>query len=144
VNSDRIAVTTVSSGQRQILANMLEQYLLELGASPSYPYLDLYWGDRRRFAYFICVQEAFVGFALVRKTEEDVFEMAEFCISKAWRHRGLGRIACSSVFNMHPGLWQVGSYPGSASAVQFWSKAVPTNSYSTHDENRLVFSFTID
>lgn len=137
------ALVPVAEADRVRLAFMLQEYLQELGAGSEYPYLDLYWRERDRHAYWIAVSDQVVGFALVRRVGAGIHEVAEFFVRKPWRRHGVGQAAAMTLFAAHPGCWQVRSYPSSAASHAFWTTAVPTSAHRVRDEQSSVFSFTV-
>ncbi|MEJ8840456.1 GNAT family N-acetyltransferase [Ramlibacter sp. AN1133] len=139
----QLVVATVPEVDRVLLASMLRDYLEELGAESKYPYLDLYWRESGRYAYWIKVSGDIAGFALIRQTEGGTNEVAEFFVGGPWRRRGVGRAAAKALFAAHHGLWQVRSYPLSPASESFWEKVVPSNAQRVRDEQCSVFFFTV-
>ncbi len=78
---------------REILANLLEVNRLGLYG---YEYLDYYWTEDKRWAYFIEVNGKLAGFAMVidmpevEGTQTD-FQMAEFFVMNKYRRSGVGK-----------------------------------------------------
>jgi putative acetyltransferase len=119
-----ITIEPASEMHRASVQTMLHEYLLELGASAEYPYLERYWREDGRFPYLIRINSEIAGFALVRKKEGSVFEVAEFCVLAHFRHTGAGRAAATAIFSAHPGEWEVRGFPGNAAAAAFWRHTV--------------------
>lgn len=137
-----IRITPVAEADREHLRRMLRVYLEELGADPEYPYLDLYWTEPQRHAYWIQVRDNVVGFALVRRLANGMAEVAEFFIQPAARRQGLGRAAAMALFATHPGRWQIRSFPGNRGSETFWEKSVPSDAQRLKDERGSSFVFT--
>ena len=125
--------------QAPILANMFELYAhdfsefidLRLGADGrfGYSYLPRYWTEPGHYPFFILVNGSFAGFVFVRKGslvtgDPDVWDMAEFFILRSFRRAGLGLSVAMSVWQQHPGRWEVRVLRCNQHAVHFWSRAV--------------------
>lgn len=121
----------------------LQEYLKELGGESEYPYFDLYWRERGRYAYWIKVSGCIAGFALVRRSATGVTEIAEFSVDEPWRRRGVGQIAARALFDAHPGSWQVQSFPLDGASEAFWMKAVPPDAQRVKNETNSVFLFDV-
>ncbi len=89
-----------------------------------YRYLDHYWTEERRHPLFIRVAGHLAGFALVRQTDEAVYEMAEFFILRKYRRQGIGRDAAHRIFARFPGRWQVAQEACNLPAQAFWRTVI--------------------
>ena len=136
-------VGAVAECQRASLRSMLKVYLAELGAESEYPYFDLYWSEGGRYPYWIKLSDHIVGFALVRRAQGAIAEMAEFSVSKPWRRAGVGLAAARMLFSAHPGPWKVRTFPLNEASEAFWQKAVPVDAQQTKDGQSSVFHFTV-
>lgn len=109
---------------------MMSPYLADLGAPPgtSYPRLDAYWHEPRRYPYLIAHGEEIVGFMLVHQINEDSsFDLVEFYVAARFRNRGFGRQAAAAVFNLHLGKWSVAVRRDNPKAQVFWQSVLATN-----------------
>ncbi|WP_414162517.1 GNAT family N-acetyltransferase (plasmid) [Salmonella enterica subsp. enterica serovar Strathcona] len=127
----------------ELLGRLLRECLSELGASPDYPYLPLYWEESGREPYLFFVQGDVAGFALVREVEGSVREIAEFWVAPKHRRRGIGRAAAREIFRTHPGEWAVSSFPGSATAEAFWGNVIPEGHGSGSRAGEPVYRFVV-
>jgi len=93
-----------------------------------YPYLDHFWTEPGRHAFFVRADGTLAGFALIRTLEGDegepVLDLTEFFVLRKYRRLGIGRQAAEAVFDRLPGRWRVASLPGSATALTFWRDTV--------------------
>ncbi len=134
-----IALAPVNLEEREILANLLEKYNYEFSQCTQvdvnplglygYRYLDYYWTEKNRWAYFITVDSKLAGFALVNdlsevKDRETDFQMAEFFVMHKYRRRGVGREAFLQIMMLHKGRWQMMRHPKNIASVQFWNKVI--------------------
>lgn len=124
----------VTFADRSTLASMMELYLYEFSVWENtnlnqhglygYPYLDYYFTEPKRFAYFIKVEGKLAGFALVCDycyvREDDALFMAEFFILKKYRNRGIGKKSAIDVIKKHPGKWELTLHPENKGAYPFW------------------------
>ena len=124
---------------REILSNLLEKYDYEFSQYDNrdvnklglygYKYLDYYWVEEKRWAYFIVVDQKLAGFIMVndysevedRKTD---FVISEFFVMYKYRHLGVGRQAFFKVLELHKGTWQLKRHPKNIPSVHFWNKVV--------------------
>lgn len=133
----------VAEADQPRLLESLQAYLTELGAESDYPHFELYWRERSRYPYWIKVAGNDVGFALVRRREDGVFEVAEFYVAAHWRRKGVGLASAKALFATHPGSWEIASFPRNRISAAFWAKAVPPGAQQFKDTERSVFSFTV-
>ncbi len=132
-----IQVTKANSDEKPILRQLLELYEYDFSEFEGtdvgphgfygYRYLDHYWTEMGRHPYLIRVDNNLAGFVLVNRhtvSGEDRWSLAELFVMRKYRGRGVGIFAATSVFDLHPGAWEVkqlASHPGSTS---FWRKVI--------------------
>ncbi|WP_434752295.1 GNAT family N-acetyltransferase [Paenibacillus amylolyticus] len=133
-----ISIQPVEYKQKPIWRNLLELYKYDFrefdpedDINPNglyeYPYLDHYFTEAGRFAFFIKVEEKLTGFALVRcigenEQNEKVYEMAEFFVMKKYRGLKCGQTAAYELFNTFNGVWKVAEMEMNVPAQKFWRK----------------------
>ena len=101
----QVELQPVSIEKREILANLLEKYEYEFSqwnlcdVNPlglyGYKYLDCYWLEENRWAYFILADGKLAGFVMVNDYAEAPeratdFSMAEFFVMHKYRRAGVG------------------------------------------------------
>jgi predicted acetyltransferase len=124
---------------REILANLIEKYEYDFSQYDvkdvnalglyGYKYLDFYWTEESRHAYFIRVDGALAGFVMInnfpeaedRKTD---FVISEFFVMHKYRKKGVGKKAFFMAADLHRGNWQLKRHPKNTPAVLFWDSAV--------------------
>ncbi|NLO84514.1 MAG: GNAT family N-acetyltransferase [Clostridiales bacterium] len=134
-----VKLRSVQLEDREILSNLLEKYNYEFSQYDQldvnklglygYQYLDYYWTEKNRWAYFIQVDEKLAGFVMVndysvvedRKTD---FVIAEFFVMYKYRRRGIGKEAFYQVLDLHKGTWQLKRHPKNIPSVHFWDRVV--------------------
>lgn len=129
----------VSVDEKEILRNLLEKYDYEFSQWDKrdvnnlglygYPYLDHYWTDKKRWAYFILVDGKLAGFAMVNNlpevdNSETDFQMAEFFVLHKYRRTGVGKQAFFKVLEIHKGKWQLKRHPANIASVHFWDHVI--------------------
>ena len=137
-----ISITTVSKAEKEILRNLLEKYLYEFSQYEDhdvndiglygYNYLDHYWTEENRFAFFIRVEGKLAGFIMINnhsdiKIEakiETKYSMAEFFVMHKYKRRGVGTFAVKYIFNQFKGKWQITYAQKNEPANTFWNKVV--------------------
>jgi predicted acetyltransferase len=133
-----IKIDSIKYSEKEILRNLLEKYLYEFSQYEKtdinelglygYNYLDCYWTENNRWAYFIKINNRIIGFALVNdypeiKIETD-FSMAEFFIVYKYRHLGIGKCCTNYLFNKHKGKWHIKYHPENKVSKLFWTNVV--------------------
>lgn len=91
-----------------------------------YDYLDAYFQEPERSAYFIRIRGKIGGFALVRDVQgfgqRTVHTVAEFYIIKCYRGLGIGEEIARMLFDKQPGTWQIPVLEENGPAVKFWKQ----------------------
>jgi predicted acetyltransferase len=148
----KVEIVPVGINEKEILRNLLEKYDYEFSQYDNrdvnklglygYKYLDNYWTEEKRWAFFIIVDENLAGFAMVNDfpeaSEETDYSLAEFFIMYKYRRYGVGKYAAKKVFNMFKGRWQLKRHPKNTGSVCFWDNVVKEY---TNDNYRLVKAY---
>lgn len=144
-----LTLVPVQKSEKEILRNLMEKYdyefsqydrrdVNELGLF-GYDWLDCYWTEEKRHAFFIKADEKLAGFVMVcdcSETREPCdYGIAEFFVMYKYRRLGVGSFAARSVWDLFHGSWQLKLHPKNETSVQFWQKTV--SSY-TNGNFRLV------
>jgi predicted acetyltransferase len=133
-----ISVLSVSKDEKDILRNLLEKYTYEFSQYENndvndfglygYTYLDHYWTDEKRFAYFIKVNKKLAGFVMINNYKEAKLEtdytMAEFFVMYKYRKTGIGTYAAKYIFDKYKGKWQLKYHTKNIGSKIFWNKVV--------------------
>ncbi len=138
------------------------EYLAELDAhrdrpigprdAANYLHLPLHWHEPGRHPLFIVAHGTRVGFALIRKIEEEAeIEMAELYIRPKFRRTGLGRAALTEVSHRFPGSWRLPVHVLNEAGPAFWSRcieefasgSVETKEVEEPDGRRIQYWFEI-
>lgn len=93
------------------------------------PDLDCYWRDPRCHAFLLRVDGQLAGFALVQQRsyidgDESVCDLAEFCVLRKYRRRGVGEEAARWLFDQFAGWWEVRQKPQNVAATRFWRRVI--------------------
>lgn len=148
----KIDIIPVGVEDKEILRNLLEKYDYEFSQYDDrdvnklglygYDYLDNYWTEKNRWAFFITVDDKLAGFAMVNdfpETKEKTdYSLAEFFIMHKYRRMGIGKYAAKRVFDMFKGSWQLKRHPKNLASVHFWDSVV---SEYTNNNYRLVIAY---
>jgi len=134
-----VKLKLVQLEEREILSNLLEKYDYEFSQYDNrdvnklglygYQYLDYYWTEKNRWAYFILVDGNLAGFVMVNDLpevddRETDFQMAEFFVMYKYRRKGVGQQAVYKTLDIHRGRWQLKRHPKNLSSVYFWNKVI--------------------
>ncbi|MBB6024694.1 putative acetyltransferase [Paenibacillus sp. JGP012] len=147
-----ISIEPVKYEQKTILRNLLELYKYDFSEfdpeddiNPNglyeYKYVDHYFTEAERFAFFIKVEEKLAGFALVRcigenEQNEKIYQMAEFFVMKKYRKLKCGQTVAFKLFNMFDGVWQVAEMETNVPAQKFWRKTIERYTHGNYTEIR--------
>lgn len=133
-----IEIVPVGADEKEILRNLLEKYDYEFSQYDNrdvnklglygYSYLDNYWTEKNRWAFFIKVDGNLAGFVMVNDypevKEETDYSLAEFFVMYKYRRCGVGKFAVKKVFDMFKGKWQLKRHPKNIASVYFWDSVV--------------------
>lgn len=127
----------VKEEEKEILRNLLEKYNYEFSQYDGcdvnalglygYGYLDNYWTEDNRWAFFLKVDGKLAGFAMVNDYPENGvtgYNMAEFFVMLKYRRCGLGKWAAFQLFDRFRGTWQLKRHPKNLPSVGFWDAVV--------------------
>ncbi|MCS7459308.1 GNAT family N-acetyltransferase [Paenibacillus doosanensis] len=136
----RMELHPISYEEKSILQHLMELYQHDMSEFEEegdvnehglfgYRYIDHYWTEEGRYAYFLKADGKLAGFALVRKLEETAGEelhssIAEFFVMRAYRGRGIGRFAAHKLFTAFPGRWKVAHLEKNHGAAAFWRSVI--------------------
>jgi len=132
-----VELELVSFEQKSVLHNLMElcqhdysefngEEVNEHGLF-GYRYLDHYWTEAGRYAYFVRAGGRLAGFALVRTLEDGdsrAYSLAEFFILRKYRRQGVGGQAARRVFSLFAGAWRVHQEAQNLPAQAFWRKVI--------------------
>jgi predicted acetyltransferase len=144
-----ITVTAVSVDEKEILRNLIEKYLYEFSQYDGYDvndlglygysYLDIYWTEENRFAYFIKVDNKLAGFFMVNDCKEIKIEtdytISEFFILHKYRKLGVGTYAVKYIFENLKGKYQLMHHPKNIVSKIFWNNIVKK---STNEKYEII------
>lgn len=131
-----IQCISVPAEEKGTLNNLLEKYNYEFSQYDKipfgedglygYPYLDCYFTDSDRYAYFIVVDGKLAGFALINKRPECDSEIdwavAEFFVAYPYRGKGVATEIMNQIFALHKGIWHIKYHPANTASVRLWNK----------------------
>lgn len=148
----KVELRQVTKDEREILANLLEKYNYEFSQWDGrdvnklglygYSYLDYYWTESNRWAYFILADGQLAGLVMINDypevNEPTDYTMSEFFVMYKYRRAGVGREAARMAFDLFHGRWQLKRHPKNLASVRFWDSVV--GEY-THGDYRLVAGY---
>lgn len=134
----QITLRLAAAEEKEILRNLLEKYAYEFSQWDGrdvnalglygYDYLDCYWTEKNRWAYFLLADGRLAGFAMVNDFPEAAeptdYTLAEFFVLFKYRRRGVGRTAARALFDRFRGRWQVKRHPANSASVRFWDAVI--------------------
>lgn len=118
-----IRLRPVTAADQNWLVPAFARYLAEIAPDLEPDPIDHWWQEAAREALAI-ETPARVGFAMVRRTEAEVWDLSEFAIFPQARRSGLGQAAAHQLFAERPGAWQLGVVRAGP-ARHFWAAALP-------------------
>lgn len=135
----QIKLLPAAKEDQPILANLLELYAhdfsefygVELGADGRFGYkgLPLYWSEVGRHPFLVTIDGKLAGFVLLKRgsdisADENVWDMAEFFIVRAYRRRGVGTQIAREIWTRFAGTWEVRVLQANIVALSFWAGAI--------------------
>lgn len=129
-------IKRVSLDEKDTLANLLEKYNYEFSQYDKrqfdnnglfgYKYLNNYFTEEGRYAYFIYADNTLAGFALINKYKECDrpidWSIAEFFVSYNFRRQGVATETVRQIFNIHKGWWHIKYHKKNTASVALWNK----------------------
>lgn len=142
----KVEIKQVSEERKETLANLLEKYNYEFSQYDKrqfddnglfgYKYLNNYFTDNDRFAYFIYADNLLAGFALINKYHECErpidWSIAEFFVSCNFRRQGVATDAVRQIFEIHKGYYHIKYHKKNEASAVLWNsvaKKYSNNSY---------------
>ena len=127
----------VAEIEKPILKQLLELYCYDFSeyilidvnqkGMYGYKYLDQYWTEVERHAFFILVDGKYAGFIMINQDLKIAKEgncISEFFILKKYRKKGIGTKSAFYAFDQFPGPWEVSVITSNIPAMKFWQKAI--------------------
>ena len=129
----------IALADRPTLVNLLELYchdfseFMEVPVDSTgrfnYPLKDDWWQSPNKLPFFIRIDDALAGFALISRGSaitgaSDVTDITEFFVLRGLRRHGIGRLAAHQVFGKFPGPWEVRVRTSNTTALRFWAGAI--------------------
>lgn len=128
-----VALEPVAEEDKAALANLVQLYRYDFSEVRAYEltehgtfvyrFLDHYWCEPGRHAFFIRVGGRLAGFALARDVGDE-HEVAEFFVVRRHRRAGVGRTAALDLFSRLPGRWSLFHDSANEAASSFWERVV--------------------
>ena len=149
-----ISITPISINEKEILRNLLEKYEYDNSQYEStdvndcglygYKYLDHYWTDKNRYAYFIKANNKLAGFIMIDdylyyNEIKSNYCISEFFVMKKYRRMGVGKYAVKYIVNKYRGKWQIGYNPNNNTGKIFWNtvvKEITNEKYEIINDNK--------
>lgn len=138
----------VREEQREILSNLLEKYDYEFSLYDKrdvndlglygYIYLDYYWTQEGRYAYFIKVSGKLAGFVMVSdmpvvKERDADHQISEFFVMNKYRGMGLGKKTFFRILDTHRGKWQLKLHPENKTSLNFWENVINEYTFGKYE-----------
>jgi predicted acetyltransferase len=89
----------------------------------TYPHAGNYVDDEHEAVLFLD-DDRLVGFALVRRIENDAWQVQEMFVLASERRRGAGLAAFEALTARHPGPWTLTVRRENPEALAFWRRAI--------------------
>ncbi len=130
-----LQLKNAAPSERELLWNLIQKYMYEMtsiyndpmdeNGNYSYEYLDEYFTDPKRTAYFIFNDGVLIGFALLcpyscldLKVDHT---MAEFTIFPAFRRNHFAVAAAKMILEKHKGKWEIKYNERNSGAKRLWN-----------------------
>jgi len=151
----QVELRRVELEDREILANLLEKYDYEFSQYDGrgvnklglfgYPYLDFYWTDKDRRAYFIDVDGNLAGFIMIFNYREagdpeTDYQISEFFVIHKYRRSGVGKRAFYQVLDQYKGRWGLGTHPKNVAAMKFWETSINEYTKGQYESKKQILT----
>lgn len=123
-----------------MLENLLQLYQYDfseiedgsVGSDGRYHYIsvDEFWAEPEPHAYLFRLDGEIAGLGLVcrepshRVPGDVVWWMYEFFVMRKFRRTGVGSRAARTIFELHPGTWELDETPHNSAATVFWRRVI--------------------
>ncbi len=128
----------VEREDKSVLRNLLEKYEYEFSQYDQrdvncnglydYWYVDHYWTEDNRWAFFLLADGKLAGFVMVNDYPEvdlpSDYTLSEFFVVYKYRRSGLGTFAVRQLLERFHGGWQLKYHTKNTGSVAFWNKVV--------------------
>jgi predicted acetyltransferase len=131
-----VEIVKIPIAEKSVLRNLVELYRYDFSEIQhadvtehgvfGYRYLDHYWTDGNRTPFFIRADGKLAGFALIRHLDDGTYSIAEFFVMRAYRRRGVGRMAVRELFARFGGRWSFDVVEDNTAAIPFWRSVAMT------------------
>ena len=136
-------VKIVPSCRKEEIRMILNEYLIELSKfdsyikfdkfkTPIYKYYDLYFKEKNRYPFCLCVDNEIAGIALVREIENLSYEIGEFYVKPEFRNDGNALFFANELISLFSGSISYSTKLTNSRAIKFWDKI------AVNFENKLV------
>ena len=103
--------------------------------------VDRFWQEPNQFPFFIRVDGAIAGFAVIDKevtSDESDLNVGYLFVLRRFRGQGIGRIAAHKLFAQFHGRWEVYQVEQNLDAIHFWRQVISDFTKGKFDERILV------
>ncbi|WP_282941575.1 GNAT family N-acetyltransferase [Paenibacillus sp. RC67] len=130
----------ISYEEKSVLQHIMELYQYDMSEFEDnihvnahglygYKYIDNYWTEEGRFAFFVKVDGQIAGFALIREHEPlpdgtPNYSVAEYFIMRAYRKMGVGYWTAQQIFSKFQGKWSLSYLKRNVVSELFWRKVI--------------------
>ena len=152
-----VTLRPVRPEDRALLWKLNQKYLYEMTrfyddpmdeeGNYHYGHFEEYFTDPKREAYFLCVGETLVGFAMLHPYSQvggrPDCTMAEFTVFPAYRRRRYALESARLLLARHPGQWEIKYNEKNVGAKRLWQTVTapyrPEAVHLNEEETVLVF-----
>ena len=133
----KIEIQLAKFEEKHLLKRMLELYFYDFSGFEEndlnefgeygYRYFDHYWTETERHPFIVKVDGKLAGFVFVNRfgyTKGVEQTIAEFCILRKYRQKGIGKRTAFYIFDQFPGIWEIRTQKENKVAQAFWSKVI--------------------
>lgn len=142
------SIRPVQPAEHLVLKDICAEYLHELypgkdlNLSRLDTFMDRYFTEEDRHPYFIYIDDALAGFALVNshcvveiRTPHHGF--GEFYIRPDYRRTGAGTSAATQLFDRHRAYWEIRELKGNDTGTAFWRRVLDQYANGNYTEMEL-------
>ena len=152
----KVKLLKIKLEQKPIIKSLLFDYLSELetllnkNINKDYIYLDSYFSEQNREAYFVMFQNEIIGFAFINDyciIKSNEIAIAEFYIKPLYRNKKIGFSVFKQLVKQKPLKWEVKTDVNNHNAIYFWEKSISKLTNNIFDkqivDDSIIYSFQI-
>lgn len=139
-------IEIVPLSRMEEMRKYFNEYLIELSrfdesikfdekGVPIYKWYEYYWNDNNRFPMFLIINDLVAGLAMIRKLEDELYEIAEFYVLPEYRKSGNAMWFANEIISTFNSDFVFSACLRNHIAIKFWTKFAKLFKASSYYDN---------